>query len=122
MAEESSVEVRGAELQIGDHIAFGDGTGPLGPRAPPGRRDGLCQALLIDRRRGHEQRAQRLQAVALRMKAQAHARGIAFRAERARREPVAHRLEPVPRQLHAGVSWLARVERDRQPAAPTGEP
>src|SRR5438876_2214229 len=30
--EESSVEMRGAEVQIGDHVRFGDGARPLGPR------------------------------------------------------------------------------------------
>ena len=119
--EESSVEMRGAEVQIGDHVRFGDGARPLGPRAPPRGRHGLCEALLVDGRGWHEQRAQRLQAVALGVEAQAHVGGVAFGAERPCREPVAHRFERVPRQLHAGLSGLACVERDRKAATPAGE-
>src|SRR5438128_12375865 len=55
------------------------------------------------------------------MEAQAHARGVAFGAEWPRREPLAHRLEPVPRQAQTGLPGLARVERDLERAAPAGE-
>src|SRR2546426_7356003 len=41
------------------HVRFGDGARPLGPRAPPRGRHGLCEALLVDGRGWHEQRAQR---------------------------------------------------------------
>ena len=94
--EEAPVEVRGAEVQIRDQVRFGDGARPLSPCAPARGRDGLCKALLIDRRGGHEQRAQGLQAIALRMETQAHARDVAFGPERPGREPIAHRLESVP--------------------------
>src|SRR5207248_11224954 len=96
IAEEPPVEVRGAELQVGDHVRLAHVAEQFVPAAPSG---GGCfgrEPLAVHWRGRDEQRGQRVETVTGRVVADPHAGGIALGTEWSGGEPPARGLQAVP--------------------------
>src|SRR2546425_8505348 len=61
VAQETAVEMRGAELRVGDDVRLGDRALQPARRAPPGGRDRLGEPLLVERGGEGEHGAERVE-------------------------------------------------------------